>query len=380
LTMERANLGISEGIKSSSETRFSTSYLQAKAIQLCMPAIHMCMSKKTLLFDTKATQKLRPYLDAAEPAHYNFMSELASFIQLLAPGANAILTLEGQAINCADVFYAWVCIAWHLEKVLGNPRCGLIERRSKIMEIYNHRFDQMMTESSYEIFLLSYWLHPLFRHNGGIQLAMPALQGGKTLNKENHPAIYKRFLRAALYILKGEQQRLNAGGKEECAALVNELLRWAYNQEPFRTYSWDIDTSPLSYWKGLKRDSNASQLAYSAPSLMDLLNDDDITPLDTNIERLEAEWFEAVDPYDLGETKRMDAAKPDEAQIVRCNNRWKIADLVKLDSPSLGALIARLSGNTAVHIQVGTLTAAESASSGGPTGRPDDWDMEDYVA
>ncbi|KAM6490785.1 hypothetical protein JOM56_013748, partial [Amanita muscaria] len=154
LTVERKTLGISEGIKSASETRFSSSYLQAKAIQSCMPAIQACLNKKTL------TKKLLPYLDAKDDRHYAFMRDLSSFVQALAPGANAILSLEGQAVTCADVFYAWVCIAWHLEQLLGNPRCGLQRYRSEITEIYNHRFDQMMTESSHEVFLLGYWLHP----------------------------------------------------------------------------------------------------------------------------------------------------------------------------------------------------------------------------
>ena len=92
------------------------------------------------------------------------MGRLAAFVQVLAPGANAILTLEAQAITCADVFYAWVCIAWHLERLLGNPNFGLIHLRSQIQEIYNHRFDQMMSESSFNIFLLAYWLHPCSCH------------------------------------------------------------------------------------------------------------------------------------------------------------------------------------------------------------------------
>ncbi|KAG6914891.1 hypothetical protein DXG01_014735 [Tephrocybe rancida] len=90
LAAERAALGISEGMKSASETQFSTSYLQAKAILSCIPAIQVCVTKKTLLFNTKATRKLKQYLDPVDAAHYTFMSQLSSFVQVLAPRAKAI--------------------------------------------------------------------------------------------------------------------------------------------------------------------------------------------------------------------------------------------------------------------------------------------------
>jgi len=62
--------------------------------------------------------------------------------------------------TCADVFYVWVCIAYHLEKVLGLSSIGVTHLRNEVIQIYNHRFNQMMAESSYEIFLLAYYLHP----------------------------------------------------------------------------------------------------------------------------------------------------------------------------------------------------------------------------
>jgi len=85
---------------------------------------------------------------------------MTGFIHLLSSGANAILTLEGQNTTCADVFYAWVCIAYHLERVLASPSIGVTHHRIAIIGIYNHRFNQMMKESSHMIFLLAYYLHP----------------------------------------------------------------------------------------------------------------------------------------------------------------------------------------------------------------------------
>jgi hypothetical protein len=83
-----------------------------------------------------------------------------AFIHLLEPGANGILTLEGQNTTCADVFYVWVCIAYQLEHVLASPTLDLSSRRSEVIGVYNHRFNQMMKESSHTIFLLAYYLHP----------------------------------------------------------------------------------------------------------------------------------------------------------------------------------------------------------------------------
>ena len=85
---------------------------------------------------------------------------MSGFIQLLSSSANAILTLEGQNTTCADVFYVWVCIAYHLEQILASPDVGVNHLRDNVIGIYNHRFHQMMEESSHNIFLLSYYLHP----------------------------------------------------------------------------------------------------------------------------------------------------------------------------------------------------------------------------
>ncbi|KAF9558654.1 hypothetical protein CPC08DRAFT_638699, partial [Agrocybe pediades] len=158
LEVQRKIDGIGEGIKSNSDTRFSSSYIQVKSVHACVPPIQKCFAAGTLKFDTAATKKLIPYLDATTPEHHDFMQEMSAFILLLSSGANAILTLEGQNITCADVFYAWVCIAHHLERVLSTN--SLRAHRKEVISIYNHRFKQMMNESSHTIYLLAYFLHP----------------------------------------------------------------------------------------------------------------------------------------------------------------------------------------------------------------------------
>ncbi|KAF8146576.1 hypothetical protein K438DRAFT_1627686, partial [Mycena galopus ATCC 62051] len=143
LNEERKKMNIGEGMKSSSETRFSTTYIQSFAVYTCMPAINSCYRAGSLLFDTKATKPLRAFLGDT-PAHYAFMSNLSTMIKLLSAPANGILTLEGQNTTCADVFYVWVAIAWHLEKILADPSSSAGVYRDRVIEIYNNRFKHMM--------------------------------------------------------------------------------------------------------------------------------------------------------------------------------------------------------------------------------------------
>ncbi|KAF8909048.1 hypothetical protein CPB84DRAFT_1813272 [Gymnopilus junonius] len=149
LSIVSGKAGVSEGIKSHSETCFSSSYYQVASVHTCMPPIKKCVQLNTLKFDTAVMKKLCPYIEDT-PTHYIFMGELAAFINLLVPVANGLLTLKGQNTTCADVFYVWVCIAYHLKKALRNPSNGLTQ----------YHPSQMMVESSHHIFLLRYYLHP----------------------------------------------------------------------------------------------------------------------------------------------------------------------------------------------------------------------------
>ncbi|KAJ7238111.1 hypothetical protein B0H12DRAFT_1025915 [Mycena haematopus] len=160
LNAERKKMNIKEGMKSASETRFSTTYIQTRAVNVCMPAINSLYRSGLLpLIRIRQTKFLQAYLGETT-AHYTFMASLSIMIQLFEAPANGILTLEGQNTTCADVFYVWVCIAWQLERVLANPESSAGIYRTQVIELYNARFAQMMTESSCHIFLLAYFLHP----------------------------------------------------------------------------------------------------------------------------------------------------------------------------------------------------------------------------
>ncbi|KAJ7182160.1 ribonuclease H-like domain-containing protein [Mycena filopes] len=413
LTQERKKMNITEGMKSASETRFSTTYIQSLAVHLCMPAINSLFRSGILRFDTKATKILQGFLGETT-AHYEFMANLSTMIQLLAAPANAILTLEGQNTTCADVFYVWVCIAWQLEKVMANSASSAGRHRAKVVQLYNTRFEQMMNESSYNVFLLSYFLHPKFRKSGGLQLTMPAPLDGQSRKISEYPPLFITLFKSAMQILKGEQLRDDIGGKEEVMQLQGDLIRFAYNQAPFDGQYWDASTKPLDYWTKLSSDSNAKQIsrlaiklfsimpseicdertasrlgwfnaarrssmlpenlvgcaqlydfykygisegAYSheahvnldevhnpagttqtrsAPSLMDLINEENISPATVDQAALEELLFNHPDPYDLAETERLAFGSP---AVVRTHTVFAISEYVKLESPVLAELI-----------------------------------------
>ena len=91
---------------------------------------------------------------------------------------------------------------------------------------------------------------------------------------------------------------------------------------------------------------------YSAPSLVDLLNETNVlAALDKdNVACLEEEWFNQPDLYDLTELDQADATNVDDEIIVRCSTQWKVAEFVKLDSILLKSLIKHLEGDSTVLV------------------------------
>ncbi|KAJ3761610.1 ribonuclease H-like domain-containing protein [Lentinula raphanica] len=153
LAEERQRQNINSGMKSASETRFGTTYHQAKAVQKCMPALVTCVTNGTI------AKWLTPFFKEGLQ-NYSFRMQLDRMTKLFESGANGITALEGQNVTCADVFYVWVTIAWHFERVLSDLENDLSQYRSEVVHIYNERFTQMMTETSHQLFLLGYVLHP----------------------------------------------------------------------------------------------------------------------------------------------------------------------------------------------------------------------------
>ncbi|CAK5272713.1 unnamed protein product [Mycena citricolor] len=252
----RKVLKITHGIASATDTRFSSLRVQSVSVKECMPAIRRCMDLELITFKTKATKKLLPFVTEGTD-HYMFMANLGAFIDLTESIANAILSLEGLYVNCADVFYAWVCIACSLDNLLGS-KVSLQPHRRAVIEKYNARFTQMMIESTEDIFLFGYFIHPKYHIHGGLRLDMPALADGATLSKEQYSPLFSRLITVALKLLMGERKRTQKYKSSAAAeALVAQLIAWAYNREPFRSRQWAQFATPLEYWKCVGEDSSA---------------------------------------------------------------------------------------------------------------------------
>ncbi|KAJ6583213.1 hypothetical protein B0H10DRAFT_1962298 [Mycena sp. CBHHK59/15] len=70
----------------------------------------------------------------------------------------------------------------------------------------------------------------------------------------------------------------------------------------------------------------SSSTVLSTPSLLDLLNDDDVAPQDVDREALEQALFNHPDPYDLAETDRVDNAISSSLEtvprVIRSSTHW----------------------------------------------------------
>ncbi|KAL0068891.1 hypothetical protein AAF712_003884 [Marasmius tenuissimus] len=123
---------------------------------------------------------------------------------------------------------------------------------------------------------------------------------------------------------------------------------------------------------------------HSAPSLMDLINTDNVepqVPTDTAaVEALEQTWFNHPDPYDLDETDRIDSALQQQTAaiptITRSSITFDVAEYVQLKDSRLIALLTDVNVGDPSSSQAMS-EAADRASS--PAGTPGDWNVEDFI-
>ncbi|KAJ7033988.1 hypothetical protein C8F04DRAFT_1183736 [Mycena alexandri] len=124
----------------------------------------------------------------------------------------------------------------------------------------------------------------------------------------------------------------------------------------------------------------SSSTILSAPSLLDLLNDENIAPQDVDREALEKALFDLPDPYDLDETLRVDrtisadlpqAAQSTPPMVYRSSVHWAVSDYVRLDSVALAELILPKNKESTAPEVVGTTEAATAAV------QDEDWDVDD---
>lgn len=217
------------------------------------------------------------------------MNKTTSLVRLLEAPAKGLKTLEGQRTTCADVFWVWVSIGWHLDRILSDTDSYLFERREQIIGVYNARFELMMNNSPCAVHLLAFFLHPstfpyhyhkiiyslywsVYRLHSTLQMILPprpATAGRDWKPPRNQfPSLLRKIILSAVAVLHGEQKRAmelgGGGGKEEADLLVTELIRYAYGDAPFTPVEDSSTFDPLEYWQEMARDSGAQQLGVSA--------------------------------------------------------------------------------------------------------------------
>ena len=87
--------------------------------------------------------------------------------------------------------------------------------------------------------------------------------------------------------------------------LVDSAKLYDYYINGFKDSSNSTHTARV-HLSNIRSNSSSTPAMYSAPSLMDLLNAENVDPQDSTV--MEEVWFNNPDPYDLAETERIDPA------------------------------------------------------------------------
>ena len=120
--------------------------------------------------------------------------------------------------------------------------------------------------------------------------------------------------------------------------------------------------------------SSSTPAIYSALSLMDLLNAENVDPQDSAL--MEEVWFNNLDPYDLAETERTDPALQ-ETVIQRSSTQFDITSYVKLNDSKLKALITEVDTAGPGALAVGTPGTVSIQAK--PVGKPGEWSVASFL-
>ena len=110
-----------------------------------------------------------------------------------------------------------------------------------------------------------------------------------------------------------------------------------------------------------------------APSLMDLLNADNIEPADVDIAGQEQQLFNHPDLYDLEETEHVDEAL--QPTIIRSSVNFDISQYIKFEDPKLSALIT----NVDTDGPGASSTQGVASEPVKPIGNPGEWNIESFL-
>ena len=155
--------------------------------------------------------------------------------------------------------------------------------------------------------------------------------------------------------------------------LIDSAKLYDYYVNGFNDSSKSAHTARVHLSKsGASSHMSSAPATHSAPTLMDLVNADNVEPQEVDISVLEEQWFNHPDPYDLSETERVDEEL--QATIIRSSRRFDVADYVKLDDPKLVALIKKV--DTAGP---GAAVAPAETKKAPIVGKPGEWSIDSFL-
>ena len=120
--------------------------------------------------------------------------------------------------------------------------------------------------------------------------------------------------------------------------------------------------------------SSSTPAIHSAPSLMDLLNTENVTvePQDLDTAAMEQLWFDNPDPYDLAETDRVDSNL--QEMIIRSSTWFDISNYVKLSDSKLMDLISNID-----MAGPGASVTENTSVEATPVGKPGEWSVTSFL-
>lgn len=162
-----------------------------------------------------------------------FWSNVESLANILEPAKSAVKSIESTNTNMADVFITLIQMASAIKALPTEGLEDLKEFRKKCIQFYNNRWRQF----DFELYLLSYFLHPKFREKG--------------LIPETYQIIQKKAL--TLWSKLG-------GGSKSALALAIQMNNYDALKSPYNfPYSDEFHQNPQSWWLGCKISNNFLQ-------------------------------------------------------------------------------------------------------------------------
>jgi hypothetical protein len=162
-----------------------------------------------------------------------FWSNVESLANILEPAKSAVKSIESTNTNMADIFITLIQMASAIKALPTEGLEDLKEFRKKCIQFYNNRWRQF----DFELYLLSYFLHPKFR--------------GKGLIPETYQIIQKKAL--TLWSKLG-------GGSKSALALAIQMNNYDALKSPYNfPYSDEFYQNPQSWWLGYKISNNFLQ-------------------------------------------------------------------------------------------------------------------------